>query len=198
MSKFYSLLLLHGFIVLFPGGEGEGGGGKLVGSFHTDATIFLINWDTSVRPNSKPKQLSDQCNVTHRPIDWFVLWLKCPKLNGAWRPRWRLVDGNPGEKYILHNLLQPTLLLIFNSQVQDAKYTEAVAEKVSLAKCRLIRNSASMINQNSFTFVRSGNLLLWSKHFYNIQRGFMNYVSRSHWIAIVQIVTISHVPKHCS
>ena len=44
-------------------------------------------------------------------------------------------------------------------------------------------------------FVKSNHLLVWSKHFYNIQRDFASFVSRSPWIAIVQIVTKSHVPK---
>ena len=45
-------------------------------------------------------------------------------------------------------------------------------------------------------FVKSNHLLVWSKHFYNIQRDFASFVSRSPWIAIVQIVTKSHVPKN--
>jgi len=52
------------------------------------------------------------------------------------------------------------------------------------------------ICQISFRIVvKSNDLLISSMHFYDIQRDFASFVSRSPWIAIVQIVTKSHVPK---
>jgi len=67
-------------------------------------------------------------------------------------------------------------------------------------KAALWENSASImpkfVKSLSEFLWKSSNLFVWSKNFYDIQRDFVSFVSRSPWIAIVQIVTKSHVPKN--